>query len=203
MQKYAHTWTWCQHQVKKQFNSTSCYSLFILGTRVVEGRIPDWSTDPYPMNYWRTDLGVLVALFTHLVLLNRYHLNNFVWLEIFYHFKTNPKQHFSWSTKSIYKVIIIFFVGYPKCCFLVWTIILYCAFSIIWNQNIWLLQLRSVGKKIVSEVAKVKIFSLQGEGDAQSKEKAMPKIYEKGYAQMVTSITGNSLQGEAYAQLKS
>ena len=82
-------------------------------------------------------------------------------------------------------------------------IILYCAFSIIWNQNICLLQLRSVGKKIVSEVAKVKIFSLQGEGYAQSKERAMPKIYEKGYAQMVTSITGNSLQGEGYAKLKS
>ena len=30
----------------------------------------------------------------------------------------------------------------------------------------------------------------------------MPKIYEKGNAQKVASITGNSLQGKGYAQLK-
>ena len=30
----------------------------------------------------------------------------------------------------------------------------------------------------------------------------MPKIYKKGYNQMVASKTGNSLQGEGYAQLK-
>ena len=30
----------------------------------------------------------------------------------------------------------------------------------------------------------------------------MPKIYEKGNAQKVASITGNILQGKGYAQLK-
>ena len=38
---------------------------FILGTRVVAGRFPDHSTDPYPNSKRRTDLGGLVVLFTH------------------------------------------------------------------------------------------------------------------------------------------
>ena len=37
---------------------------FYLGTRVVEGRFPDQSTESYPNNYRRTDIGALVVLFT-------------------------------------------------------------------------------------------------------------------------------------------
>ena len=40
----------------------------------------------------------------------------------------------------------------------------------------------------------IKYYS-EAPGYAQLKGRATPKIYEKGYAQTVTSLTGNSLQG--------
>ena len=37
----------CHKKLNKLFNSTSCHSLFIVGSRVVKGRPPDQNTDPY------------------------------------------------------------------------------------------------------------------------------------------------------------
>ena len=43
-------------------------SLFFFGTRVVEGRIPDRGTGPYPTNNGEQNLGMLEILFTSVLL---------------------------------------------------------------------------------------------------------------------------------------